>query len=229
MPISEIQRVEATGAASSSTIAVACSSGNAGNYVRVLVRCDDPPVGITVSDNGAFGGNAYVSLGGIQEAGTTQWLEEFYATIDNSMTSITADFGGAITGRAIAAIEYSGGTGIDGDDQQTDTGSNPTTTLSITNTTQPGVMFCACNDVQGGTPTAGSGFTDDGLIWSGFSNTRWQYKAISTVGSQTGNFGNASLDRNNATALIFLTSAAAENPGARRSQYRIQPMIRGPM
>jgi hypothetical protein len=206
MAITEVQRVEATNAASASTIAVACSSGTVGNYVRVLVRCDDPPVGITITDNAGGGSNGYVSLGGIQEAGTTQWLEEFYGTVDNSMTTITADYGGAITGRAIAAIEYSGTSGVDGADQETDTGNNPTPTLSITNTVQPAVMFCACNDVQGGTPAVGSGFTDDGVVWSGFSACRLQKKNITTVAAQTGNFGNASLNRNNATAVIFTES-----------------------
>lgn len=173
--------------------------------MRVLVRCDDPPVGISVSDDGAFGGNTYVSLGGVQEAGTTQWLEEFYATIDNSMTTITANYGGAITGRAIAALEYNGIAAIDGDDQKTDSGNNPTPdpALSITNTAQPAVMFCACNDVQGGTPTAGSGFTDDGVMWSGFSSLRLQKKNITTVAAQTGQFGNSTFNRCNATAVIF--------------------------
>lgn len=212
MAITEVQRVEATGAASSSSIAVGCSAGTVSNYVRVLVRCDDPPVGITVTDNGAFGGNSYVSLGGIEEAGTTQWLEEFYATIDNSMTTITVNYGGAITGRGVAAIEYTGTSGVDGADQETDTGNNPTPTLSITNTVQPAVMFCACNDVQGGTPAVGSGFTDDGVVWSGFSACRLQKKNITTVAAQTGNFGNASLNRNNATAVIFTESGGGGTP-----------------
>ena len=228
MAISEIQRVEATGAATSTLIQVFPSSIDVGQVIRVLVRCDDDPTGITVDDNA---GNTYLSPSGfIIEAGTTQVLQEFYCIVEfGGVTSISATYDVSVTGRAIAAIEYSGVTAADGTDGETDTGSNPTTTLSITNTTQPAVMFCACNNVQGGTPTAGAGFVDDGLIWSGFSNTRLQYKEISTVAAQTGNFGNAALDRNNATALMLSTLGSPENPGARRSQYRIQPMIRGPM
>lgn len=229
MAITEVQRVEVTGAATDTAIAASVDAFIVGRTVRVLVRCDDDPTGITVSDDV---GNTYVSLGGVLEAGTTQWLEEFYTQVDTaSAATVTAVFNATQTGRAICVLEYSGITGggaPEGDDQETDTGSNPTPTLSANSTTSSGVMFCACNDVQGGTPSVGSGFTDDGVIWSGFSNCRLQRKNTSTIGAQTGNFGNSSLNRNNSTAVIYPTDAPAENIGALRSQNRTMPMIRGP-
>ncbi len=214
MPASIAQSVESANVASATTIAATLASAAVvGNALWVCVRAPVSVV-ITVGDNL---GNVYTERNSVTEAGTGQHLRHFTAPVTSGGScTITATYASAQANRGVLAVEVaglrSGASVFDGSTAVTDTGSNPTPTMTVTNTFQPAIALALCNDVQGGTPAVGSGYTNGGVVWSTVSIARWQYRAISNVGAQTANFGNAGLDRNNAVMVVFLEPAPVFTP-----------------
>ncbi len=200
-----VQTAETSAAASASTVAVAQTSApTLGNVNVVWVR---GPSGTTVSSVTDTQGNTYTSRGSVTEAGTGQMLFQFTAPITSSgANTVTATYGAAIINRAIYVLEGQGT--YDAANTGTDAGNNPTTSVSATNSGQPATLYMLANDVQGGTPAAGSGFTDVGTGWGTVSLVcRVQYKTVTTTGSQSGNFVNPSWNRVNSGLVILLDSS----------------------
>lgn len=204
---SPIQTNEASAAAASTTVAVAQTSNpTAGGVNIVWVR---GPSGATVTGVADTLGNTYTARGNVTEAGTGQVLYQFTApiTTGGSANTVTATYGASTSNRGIVVLETAGT--YDASNTGTDTGNDPTTSVSATNTAQPATVYMLCNDVQGGTPSAGAGFTNGGTAWGTLGlNARVQYKTVTTVASQSGNFGNAGFDRTN-TGLVIVTDPSA--------------------
>ena len=203
---SPVQTNQDSNAASSTTIGVAQTSNpTAGNVNIVWVR---GPSGATVSGVADTLGNTYTARGNVTEAGTGQVLYQFTApiTTGGSANTVTATYGASTAYRGIVVLESAGS--YDASNTGTDAGNNPTTSVSATNSAQPATVYMLCNDVQGGTPAVGTGFTDGGTVWATLGLiARVQYKTVATVGSQSGDFGNAGFDRNNTGLVILLDSA----------------------
>lgn len=198
-----VQFNEASAAASATSIGVAQGSNpTVGNLNIVWVR---GPGGATVTGVSDTLGNTYTARGSVIEAGTTQVLYQFTApiTTGGAANTVTADYGGSTSNRGIAVLEAPGN--YDASNTGTDTGNNPTDSVAATNTSQPATVYMFSNFVQGGTPGVGSGFTNVGTAWGTIGlNGRAQYKEVTSVGSQSGNFVNAALDRQN-TGVVIVT------------------------
>lgn len=201
-----VQTNEASAAASATTIAVAQGSNpTVGNVNMVWVR---GPSAATVTGVADTLGHTYTARGNVTEAGTGQVLYQFTAPITSTgANTVTATYGGSTSNRGITVMEGVGT--YDASNTGTDTGNNPTTAVSATNSAQPATLYMLCNDVQGGTPGVGTGFTNIGTGWATLGlNYRAQYKTVTTVASQSGDFSNAGFDRCN-TGLIILLDASA--------------------
>ena len=181
--------------ASATTIAVTLDSAIVvGNWLLLAVRRPDTST-VTVADNlGGGTPNVYTSRGYVREAAINRGIELFTCPVTQAGTpTITATYNVSTADRGIAVREASGT--YDTSATGTDTGSNPTATLNATATSQPGTCHMFGVLLQGGTPTAGTGFTSAGTTWGAVDVARWQYKEYTATGSQGGNFGNAALDR----------------------------------
>ena len=168
-------------------------------------------VTITPSQNsGTATIGTITSQGSVQEAGVLDKLEHFTCDVTGTGSlDILITYGSSTDRRGVVVVEVSGVSAVDGTDEQTDTGSNPTPNCTVNVTTQPAFGLGFCTDYQGGTPTTGSGWTSVGTFWAGVSDARMQSKAITSTGNTTGNFGNAGLDRNNAVMVVFTDGGGA--------------------
>ena len=202
-----VQTNETSAAAAATTIAVAQGSNpTAGNVNIVWVR---GPSASSVTGVADTLGNTYTARGNVTEAGTGQVLYQFTASITTggAANTVTATYNASTSNRGITVTEAVGT--YDASNTGTDTGNNPTTAVSATNSAQPATLYMLCNDVQGGTPAVGTGFTNIGTGWATLGlNYRAQYKTVTSVGSQSGDFGNAGFDRCN-TGLVILLDASA--------------------
>ena len=198
-----VQTNELSAAAADTTVAVAQGSNpTAGNVNIVWVR---GPSAATVTGVADTLGNTYTARGNVTEAGTGQVLYQFTApiTTGGAANTVTATYGASTANRGITVVEASGT--YDASNTGTDTGNNPTNAVSATNSAQPATLYMLCNDVLGGTPAVGTGFTNIGTGWATLGlNYRAQYKTVTTVASQSGNFGNAGFDRTNTGLVILL-------------------------
>lgn len=198
-----VQTNELSAVAADTTVAVAQGSNpTAGNVNIVWVR---GPSAATVTGVADTLGNTYTARGNVTEAGTGQVLYQFTApiTAGGAANTVTATYGASTANRGITVVEASGT--YDASNTGTDTGNNPTNAVSATNSAQPATLYMLCNDVQGGTPAVGTGFTNIGTGWATLGlNYRAQYKTVTTVASQSGNFGNAGFDRTNTGLVILL-------------------------
>lgn len=168
-------------------------------------------VTITPSQNsGTATIGTITSQGSVQEAGVLDKLEHFTCDVTGTGSlDILITYGSSTDRRGVVVVEVSGVNAVDGTDEQTDTGSNPTPNCTVNVTTQPAFGLGFCTDYQGSTPTTGSGWTSVGTFWAGVSDARMQSKAITSTGNTTGNFGNAGLDRNNAVMVVFTDGGGA--------------------
>lgn len=168
-------------------------------------------VTITPSQNsGTATLGSITSQGSVQEAGVLDKLEHFTCDVTGTGSlDILITYGSSTDRRGVLVVEVSGVSALDGTDEQTDTGSNPTPNCTVNVTTQPAFGLGFCTDYQGGTPATGTGWTSVGTFWAGVSDARLQSKAISATGNTTGNFGNAGLDRNNAVMAVFTDGGGA--------------------
>lgn len=210
-----VQTKENSASASATTIASGSMGSNvtSGNYLYIVANAGDNQT-ITPSQNsGTATISSITSLGSVQEAGVLDKLEHFWCTVTGTGSlDILITYGASTDRRGVLVVEVSGVNAVDGSDEQTDTGSNPTPNCTVNVTTQPAFGLNFDTDYQGGTPTTGTGWTNENTYWAGVSGARLQTKAITSTGNVTGNFGNAGLDRNNACMVVFTDgSTGAQN------------------
>jgi hypothetical protein len=204
-----VQSAQTESAASATTLGVAQGSNpTVGNTNVVWVTCVGyDATTVTVADSQ---GNTYTARGSVREAVIDAGLFQFTGPITTSgANTVTATFSPATTARQIAVVEVDGV--YDVHNTGTDSGNDPTTSLSATNTAQPATVWMACVFWQGGTPGVGTGYTDSGLggIWAAGYDGRVQYKEVTSVASQSGNFVNASLDRS-CYGIVILTDGSGQ-------------------
>jgi hypothetical protein len=226
-----VQTKENSASGSATTIASGSTGSNvtSGNKLWIVANAGTN-VTITPSQNsGTATLGTITSQGSIQEAGVLDKLEHFTCDITGTGSlDILITYGSSTDRRGVVAVEVSGVSAVDGSDEQTDTGSNPTTTCTVNVTTQPAFGIGFCTDYQGGTPTAGASWTDGGVFWSGVSNARLQTRAISATGNVTGNFGNAGSNRNNAVMIVFTDGGGGSGssilvpPSARTTPFLVR-------
>lgn len=215
MPGAVAQTKENAASASATTIASGSMGVDvtAGNLLHVIANAGTN-VTITPSQNsGTATIGAFTSHGSVQEAVVLDKLEHFTCAVTGSGSlDILITYGSSTDRRGVLVTEVSGVSAVDGSDEQTDTGSNPTPNGTVNVTTQPAFGLSFCTDYQGGTPTTGSGWTNQNTYWTGVSNARLQTRAISATGNVTANFGNAPVSRNNAVMIVFTDSAGGAAP-----------------
>lgn len=206
-----VQSKVGEGAGGATTVATGSFGSNVtvNNYLLIVTNSDTADT-VTISKNsGTATIGTVTEQGSVTEAATFEELTVFTCAITGSGSlDLLATFGSSQANRQIYAFEIGGVNAVQGHNEQTDTGSNPTPTLTFSVTTQPAFGVAICIDVQGGTPTAGSGWTSYGVLGSTVHFARVQTKAITATGSTTANFGNAGFDRNNATMVVFTDGSA---------------------
>lgn len=207
-----VQVKENSASASATTIASGSFGSNvtSGNKLWIVVNAGTN-VTITPSINsGTATLGTITSQGSIVEAGVLDELEHFTCDVTGTGSlDVLITYGSSVDRRGVWIAEISGVSAIDGSDEQTDSGSNPTTTLTVNVTAQPAFGISFCSDYQGGIPAVGTGWTNYATGWVGVSDARIQTKAISATGNTTANFGNAGLDRNNAVMIVFTDGGGA--------------------
>src|SRR3990167_2124800 len=191
---------------SATTIASGTLGSNvtAGNKLWIVANAGDN-VTITPSKNsGSATTGTITSPGSVQEAGVLDKLEHFTCDVTGDGTlDILITYGSSTDRRGVVVTEVSGVSAVDGTDEQTDTGSDPTPNCTVNVAAQPAFGLNFATFYQGGTPATGAGWVSVGTFWAGVANARIQSKAITATGNTTGNFGNTALDRNNATMTVF--------------------------
>ena len=230
-----VQFVEASNGAAGTTLGVVITGATVGNSFHVAVLSDDATV--TVSD----GSNTYgAEKGSVIEAAVLRRLHHFVASVTTGGTlTVTATFGASVSNRQIVVTEISGVGAYDAQGVQTDTGNNPTTAATATNSAQPAFGIAVCIDYQGGTPAVGTGYTSGGVITGGgLLGGRIAYRSFATVAAQTVDFGNAGFDRTCTVFALFLEGGGAtptplgyisranhpgRGPGVRRFGLRANP------
>lgn len=209
-----VQFKEGNGSASTTTVAsgTLASDVTAGNYLWVVVTGSDATTRTITKNSGTATISAFTSHGTIQAPTILDEMEHWTCQVTGTGTiDILCTYGAARTERVIAVVEVSGVNAIDGSDEQTDTGSNPTTTCTVNVTTQPAFGLMMLCNYQGAGSGIGSGWTSyqasfaTATIGEGVIQT----KAISATGNTTGNFTNAGLDRNSAVMIVFTDGGAA--------------------
>lgn len=223
-------------AASGTTVATGSFGSNvtAGNYLLIFTNSDTADTVTITKNSGTATIGTVTEQGSIAEAGTLEELTVLHCPITGSGSlDLLATFGSSQANKQILAIEISGSSGYQVMDIQTDTGNNPTTTLSATVSTQPAFGIAVCIDVQGGTPGVGTGWTDGGVVGSAVQFIRIQTKAITSTGATTGDFVNAGFDRNNAALVVFTDNAGdfsgpfTSRPSTQSPRRRRRPQSRG--
>ena len=207
-----VQTKENSASASATTIASGSLGSNvtSGNKLHVIANAGDNQT-ITPSQNsGTATIGAFTSQGSVQEAGVLDKLEHFTCDVTGTGSlDILITYGATTDRRGVLVTEVSGVSAVDGSDEQTDTGSNPTPNCTVNVTTQPAFGLSFCTDYQGGTPATGTGWTNQNTYWVGVSDARLQTRAITSTGNVTANFGNAGLDRNSAVMIVFTDGGGA--------------------
>lgn len=197
-------------AASATTITVSATLTVGRKYAIGVIGAD---VGSTVSAADTLS-NAYTHRGSVVEAAIAR--RHHGLTCDpatGGATTITVTFPASADNRQVYVYEVQDVGNFDVFGTATDTGNNPTDAASATNTAQPAFMLAASIFYQGGTPTVGtiggSAGVDEGTIFvgSGMLIGRGESQSVSSVGSQSANFGNSAFDRSTTLLWIFLESA----------------------
>lgn len=190
--------------AAGTTLATGSATVATGSIVVILTN-SDTNVSATVTKNAGTATIGTITQRETQtEAATFETTKVFTVDVTSGGTlDFLVTYGASDANRMIFAFELRGLSGFFGSNSATDTGSNPTPTLTVASATAPSWAFALDVDVQGGTPAVGTGFTDGGTFGSTVHICRAQYKSVTSSGNVTGDFGNASLDRNNTFLLVF--------------------------
>ena len=209
-----VQVVGPGGAATAASSIVSSSiTVSAGNTLWVIAISDDTTI-TSISDSWSSGANTYTERGSVIEAAIPRRLHHATCQIATGGTgTVTVNLGASVSNRQVWLVEISGTAGgYLNQGTATDTGNNPTTQASATNVSQPLFAVAAIVDYQGGTPTVntinGAAATNGGTLAAGGQlGGLIEYRAgLTTTGTNTADFGNASLDR---TCTVFLLLSEA--------------------
>lgn len=205
--------IAAYSTASASSIAVTLGTNpTAGNLLYVASDCYNI-ASVTHTDSL---GNTWVEIGNQVEAGIPYRLFHAYSkNITGGADTVTATFNAANVNRGIYVMEISGldtASPFVDSAEVTDTGGNPTTTATCTNTGTAGVLMSVGLDAQTGTMiTVGSGMTSrqtNVWPWNGGNGGCVQYKATAADSNNyTSNFVNTDWSRTIQVAAIFKESS----------------------
>ena len=207
-----VQSQVGEGAGAATTIASGSLGSNvtSGNYLWVITNSDTADTVTITKNSGTATIGSVTDQGSVTEAATFEELTHFTIPITGTGSiDLLATFGTSQANRQIYVFEISGVSGVDVTDEKTDTGNNPAPSpaLSVSVSTQPAFGLSIFIDVQGGTPTAGTGWTSAGVFGSAVHFARVQTKAITATGTLTADFGNAGFDRNCCAMIVFTDNA----------------------
>lgn len=215
--------ISAYSTASASSISVSLGTDpTAGNLLYVASDCYNI-ASVTHTDSL---GNTWNEIGNIAEAGIPYRLFHAYAkNITGGADTVTATFNAANVNRGIYVCEISGldtTAPLVDNHEVTDTGSNPTSTATCTNTGTAGVLMSVGLDAQtSALISVGSGMTSKVAAiwpWAGANQNGGcvQYKDVAADSADyTSNFVNTASDRSCQVAAIFKEGGAAANPPKR--------------
>ncbi len=205
-----VQQWGAEGAAASTTLpsGIAPSNVAAGNFLVILSN-SDTNVSCTVTQNSGTATLGTITQRETQtEAGTAETTKVYTCEVTGAGSlDLLATFGASDANRMLFAWEVTDVDAFFGSTSATDTGSNPTPTLTVNVTSPPAFGLMVGVDVQSGTPSTGSGWTSFGTFGSAVHLGRAQTRSVAVSGNLTGNFGNAGLDRNNTFMVVFTEPA----------------------
>lgn len=223
---------EAFAATSATTLASGSLGSNvtAGNFLWIVANAGDNVTITPTQNSGTATIGTITSRGSVVEAALADKTEHFTCEVTGTGSiDILITYGASTDRRGVLVVEVSGVTAYQGDHEQTDTGNNPTPTLTFNVTSAPAYGLSFACFYQGGQPGQGASWTDYGLIfWETMADAMLQRRSISATGNVTANFVNSALDRNNSCMVVFTEPPPPDNVGALRSQMRTMPMIRGP-
>lgn len=193
-----VQQWGAEGAAAATTLPSGNAPSNvaAGNFLVILSN-SDTNVSCTVTQNSGTATLGTITQRETQtEAGTAETTKVYTCEVTGAGSlDLLATFGASDANRMLFAWEVTDVDAFFGSTSATDTGSNPTPTLTVNVTSPPAFGLMVGVDVQSGTPSTGSGWTSFGTFGSAVHLGRAQTRSVAVSGNLTGNFGNASLDR----------------------------------
>jgi hypothetical protein len=201
-----VQNKHNSASASATSIATGEFGSNvtSGNYIYIVTTGDQATVLSIAKNAGTATIGSVTTLGELQEAGTLDVMTHAWCLVTGSGTlDLIAEFEATATERCIMAIEVSGVSAVD--TIETNTGSNPTTTMNVTVGTAPAFAIAAMCNYQGGGSSVGTGFSlylDNiwtTIIGEGIFGTQ----AFATTGAKTANFVNPGVDRNNTSIIVF--------------------------
>jgi len=205
-----VQQWGADGSAAATTIATGNAPSNvaAGNFLVILSN-SDTNVSCTVTQNSGTATLGTITQRETQtEAGTAETTKVYTCEVTGAGSlDLLATFGASDANRMLFAWEVTDVDAFFGSTSATDTGSNPTPTLTVNVTSPPAFGLMVGVDVQSGTPSTGSGWTSFGTFGSAVHLGRAQTRSVAVSGNLTGNFGNAGLDRNNTFMVVFTEPA----------------------
>lgn len=159
---------------------------------------------------------------------TQQWVSNAVSVGGNFTT--TAAFNTAQTGHSAALIKEIGGTsgyqtGSHASGQQATPGTGAdgvTTGNTPALTAQPALVSAfAMDSAGGGTPAAGTGFTNDGAGWNGFTGTnlmRSESKRVTSTAAVAGTFNAAVNDTHQSFAAVFTESGGGGGGATKKFQ-----------
>lgn len=200
-----VQIVGPGGASTAATNVVSSSiTCTAGNTIWGIVISDDTTI-TSITDSFGGGANTYTERGSVIEAAITRRTHHFTSLLSTGGTgTVTVNFAASVANRQLWLVEITGIGAYDVQGTATDTGNNPTTAATATNTQTPWFAIAACVDYQGGTPTVGTGYTSGGTLAAGGQLSGLvEYKSGTGTGSQSANFGNAGFNRTVTVFAIF--------------------------
>lgn len=205
--------------ASATTIA-GSATWTAGEWVHICVWGPDAFADVIDSL-----GNTFTFIGSQIEAGIATRVHHFRGQIaTGGAATLTGRYFSdaglttpvSVTFRQMVACRLDGVVAYQAGNQGTDTGNNPTDTLTAVVSSQPAFVLMVGVDYQSNTLGAGSGFTDVAFITgSGGGSSldgRVQSKTVTATGAQGGNFVNAGLDRSVYVIAIFTEGVADPTP-----------------
>ena len=205
-----VQQWGAEGAAAATTLPSGNAPSNvaAGNFLVILSN-SDTNVSCTVTQNSGTATLGTITQRETQtEAGTAETTKVYTCEVTGAGSlDLLATFGASDANRMLFAWEVTDVDAFFGSTSATDTGSNPTPTLTVNVTSPPAFGLMVGVDVQSGTPSTGSGWTSFGTFGSAVHLGRAQTRSVAVSGNLTGNFGNAGLDRNNTFMVVFTEPA----------------------
>jgi len=200
-------RNENAGGATSLATGAFASNVTSGNFVQLSANSLANDTATVTKNAGTATIGTPVLRESAVESGTGGCTKTYVIPVTGTGTlDILVTWSIALNGASVEAVEVTGVSGVDSSVSATggDAGNNPTGTITDTVVAQPGFAVMMGTDLQGGTLTQGTGWTLSGAASGTFDKVSIQTKAVTSTGSLTGNFANASFDRNNTSIVVYL-------------------------